>query len=75
LVECVREERISCVISSEALFEEEKIIYIIENSMEIRAQQIWLNKASVFAEVWVLIFANHGLKIVLLKLFNFLLGY
>ena len=74
LTKCVGEEGVHCVVSGKAFLEQEKIVDIVEDAVEVGAQKIRLYKRSVFTQIRRLRLANHGLKIVLVKLFDLLRG-
>ena len=40
--------------------------------MEVRAQKVGLHEAGIFTEIWILSFADHGLKILLMQLADLL---
>jgi len=74
LIKSVGEERIGCVICGEPFLEEEEVIDIVEYSMEIRAQKVWLHEAGILTKIRILSFADHGLKVLLMQLLDFLIS-
>jgi len=72
LVERVREERVGRVVCREPLFEEEEVVHVVEDSVEVGAQEAGGNEASILAEVWLVGLADHGLEVVGVELAHML---
>lgn len=68
LVEGVGKERVRCVVRGEPLLEQEKIVDVVEDAMEIRAQEAGGNEACIFAQVRGVLFPYHLLEAVLVEL-------
>lgn len=73
LIKCIGEERIGCMVCREPFLEEEEVIDIVEYSMEIWAQKVWLHETGILTKIRSLSFADHGLKVLLMQLLDFLI--
>ena len=62
------------MIGCKPLLEQEKVIHVVEDTMEIWSQEIWLNEACFLAKVRLIRLAYHCFKVVLIELLDLLTG-
>jgi hypothetical protein len=65
LVEGVGEEGIGRVVGRESFLEQEQVVNVVEDPVEVGAQQAWLNVIGSLLQIWTIGSTNHGFKIVL----------
>ena len=72
LVERVCEERVCGVVRCKALFEQEQVINIVEDAMQVRAQQTRRHEARILAQVRRAPLAHHSFKVLRIQCPNIL---
>jgi len=65
LVEGVGEEGVGRVVGCEPLLEQEQVVDVVEDPVEVGAQQAGLNVVGSLLQIWTIGSTNHGFKIVL----------
>ena len=65
LVEGVGEEGVGSVVGRESFLEQEEVVNVVEDPVEVGAQQAGLDVIGSLLQIWAIGSTNHGFKIVL----------
>lgn len=65
LVEGVGEEGVGRVVGCESFLEQEEVVHVVEDPVEVGAQQAGLDVVGSLLQIWTIGSANHGFEIVL----------